>query len=305
MKAKALILIVFLMFVGPASADLNFSIRESCQSDEEPMISMHSKTGGNIGEPGHFKWQVCGNGVEEINIKDTCASGENSLISMFQRNDSHASINQEYRWDVCSSGFRTNLTQNCDNPIASMESESDSHVAKPDYYSLKLCPSLAKPENTTIKLELDAANVYIDDSEAEERAYTPLELSYPYIVSDQPVGLVSFGKLVSLSYETRGSTDIFRMTQSLGSTSVLLPFTGDGYSDVEDDEEAVIDRSFLDDYGPSFGFSSLETPFVRVRATFDHSVEGFDNVEYGQTSLSIRNKVNNNESTEIILTPVG
>ena len=91
-----MVLILFgILFSGPVSADLDFNIRESCQVDEESFFSMYDKKGGNIGEPNYFKWQVCGDDVEDVEIKDSCDYGENSIISMFQRNDSHASINQE------------------------------------------------------------------------------------------------------------------------------------------------------------------------------------------------------------------
>lgn len=306
MRAKiSLLLVIGILITGSVSANLDFNIRESCNGDEETLFSMYSKSGGNIGEPGHFKWQMCGEGVEESEIKESCDYGETSLISMFKRNDSHASINEEYRWDVCAPLVQTNITRNCETPIASVSSRTDTHLAEPDHFNLKLCAYAFEPENVSVEMKFNADNVYVDDIEAKERSYSPIELSYPYIVSDKPTGLVSYGEMKRLDYETKGSTDIFRMIQSSNSASVLIPHTKGGHSEIEDEEEYMVDRSFSDLNSASFGFPSLDTPQVKSRAKFDYTVRGFEGTHTGQFDLSIRNAINNDNNVEIVLTATG
>ena len=289
---------------GSVSAELDFNIRQSCQSAEEPVFSMYSKEGGNIGMPGFYKWQVCGSGIEHAEIRDSCNQGENSIISMFEKNDSHASIDQSYRWDVCIPQVKTNLSQSCENPVASMKSETDSHIAEPGHYTKNLCASFDQPENVSVQLELDAEEAYIDGSEAEERTYNTLELSYPYIVSGQPAGIVDYGELIQIEY-ANNSGDTFRVTQTTEAASVLLPFTTGGHTEVEDEESEVVDRIFLNGASPSFGFAEIDEPTVKVRRKFENSVTGFEGVKRNNIELSIRNKINDNSSVEIVISSIG
>lgn len=291
--------------INPAAADLDFNIRQSCQSGEESLFSMYDKKGGNIGTPGYYKWQVCGEG-SGYTVKESCAENEGSVISMFQKNDSHASVDQTYRWDVCAPQVRAEVSQECDNPMVSMHSLTDSHVAEPGYYKWQLCPYLELPGNVSFELSFEPeSEVYIDGEPAEERIYTPIEMAYPYIVSDQPLGLVSYGSLRELEYREGTPEDTFRVTQEAGSSSVLLPSTSSGYGEVEDDEDEVVDRSFLDQNMANFGFSSSGTPLVKVRRKFDYTVTGFEDVESGSVEISVRNRVNNNQTVELLLNSLG
>lgn len=292
--------------ISSVSADIDFNIRQSCQSTEEPIFSMHDKQGGNIGMPGYYQWQVCGEDVEHAEIRDSCKEGENSFISMFQKNDSHAAIDQTYRWDVCIPQVKTNLSQSCSNPVASMHSKTDSHVAEPNHYKWQLCPSTVQPENVSIKLEFDAGKTYIDNTKAEEKTYNPIELAYPYIISDQPAGIVSYGELLQMEYINKSaSSKVFKTTQSTDSSSVLLPFTKGGYKEIEDEENMVTDRTFLNKVSSSFSYSMGGESTVKVRKIFQETVEGFEDTETNYIELSIRNKVNNNDSVEIVVNPVG
>lgn len=290
---------------GQVSADLEFNIRDSCEGDEEAIFSMHQKQDSNIGMPGYFKYQVCAEGIEYSEIRNSCNSDENSVISMFQRNDSHVSINQEYNWDVCIPQVKTNLSQSCSNPIVSMHSDFDSHVAEPGYYSNQLCASFEEPENVTVGLELSSKeDVYVDGSSAEKRSYTPIELAYPYISTDQPLGLVSYGSIEQIEY-SENPNSVLELTQSANSVSVLIPYTSGGYTEIEDDETDVTDRTFLDRYSASFSDTGDSVPVLKVRKKFQHDVDGFEDTESGSVKVSVRNKINNNDSVKILLNSIG
>lgn len=295
---SALLLLVFM--ISTVSGAPSFSIEEKCESGEETLFSMYSKTGGNIGTPGHYKWQVCAEDLRNSEIKLQCGESENSVISMYSRNDSHASIYGDYNWDVCVDYINIQVNQSCSPSIFSMHSKTDSHVAEPGYYKWQVCPYYGEPERITLEMETDAGEVYVDGEEAEERTYQPLELSYPYIATDQPLGIVSYGDLTNLSYVS-GSSDVFQVTQTSG--SFLVPFTQGGFTEIEEEQEEVNSRSFLEQYGASFGFYISDTPEIRVSRRFEREVHGFNTTESNYIELAVRNMLNNENSTEILLTP--
>lgn len=133
-------------------------------------------------------------------------------------------------------------------------------------FLLMLFPSSAQNnevENITLELEFSSGNdVYVDGQSVSEGFHKAENIDYAYIVSDQPVGIVSYGELNSINYSTEGSNDVFRVEQT--ESTFLVPNTGDSYIEIEDDEEGIEDRSFLNNYNPSFAFPELESPVVRV-----------------------------------------
>jgi len=117
----------------------------------------------------------------------------------------------------------------------------------------------AQVENVTLEMELDAAQVYVDGEAAEEKTYT--DLDFPYIVSDQPIGIVSFGDFLKLEYAD-GSTDKFSMTQNRGSF-ILLNTVG-GYTEIEGKKAEIQLGDFPTLVKPSFGFAGSEKALVKV-----------------------------------------
>lgn len=296
---KLSLLVALLLFTGLVAAGPEFEIREnSCNDDEENLFSMYDRKGGNVGEPGYYKWQVCGQGIIESTISEGCGD-EQHMISMKTKKDSHASIYSEYRYDVCTESLSFQLNETCANPVASMHSKTDSHVAEPGYYKYQICPQIGEAENITVTVKTDASEVYVDSNTAQEKVYSPLELAFPYISTDQPLGIVSYGDLVNIEYSTQNSNDILSVTQSSG--SFLVPFTSGGYPEIEDQQEEVVQRRFLNLNLPSFSFYMPEERSIQVRKQFDRPVEGFGNDLEGYIDLAVRNRLGN--STGLLVSP--
>lgn len=154
------------------------------------------------------------------------------------------------------------------------------------------------PDNITLELKFNPDSVFVDDETAAQKTYTPAELEYPYIVSDQPLGIVSNSPIESLTY-TKATEDIFLVTQRQG--SFLLPFTQGGKKSIERREEEVVSREFLNLYNPGFGFETSTKPEVQVRYEFDEKVYGFNRTARGRIVLGVRNRINNHDKLEFEL----
>lgn len=299
---KLVVLGALLLLVPAAASQEPFEIREdSCNDGETNLFSMYEKKGGNIAEPGYFRWQACSAVIDYSEVRDECEPGESSLISMKSKEDAHASIYSEYRWDVCIPRAVVTLNKTCVNsdPIASMHSETDSHIAEPGYFENQVCHSFADVNTMTLKLEIESSDVYIDGETAEERTYSPIELEYPYIVSDRPAGIVSYGDLKNITY-TENSRNVLSVTQRDG--SFLLPFTRGGTESIDRRQEDITSRTFLQEYDPSFGFFIPDNPVIKVIYDFGYGTEGFTETQTNRIDLAVRNKFNDSDKTELLIT---
>lgn len=298
MKLK--ILIGCLIILSASGSAVGFSVKDSCDSDEQPLFSIYSKNGGNAGMPGFYDTQVCATSVSEADFYQNCPNDLNNILSFYKKNDTHVSTFKSYKWDLCASEFKVSVNKSCSdsNSIVSLKYKDDTHVAEPGYYDQQLCAASKVPENVTVQMSTGSTTTfYVDGEEAEERSYSPIEVSYPYVVSDQPIGIVSLGELLSIEYEEESSKNIARMTQSRG--SFLLPFTRGGYTEVEEEEELITNREFLSKFEPRFGFQSLETPNLRIDLDPNVEIKGFEDRLSGNIRIYTRNRYSNESVVEI------
>ncbi|MFT4892332.1 MAG: hypothetical protein ACI8Z7_000099 [Candidatus Nanohaloarchaea archaeon] len=296
-----LIVSLIILFSGISSAQTaDFNIRDTCQDREEPLFSLYDREGGNIGEPGHFKWQVCGSGVEEVEIQESCESDMNSILSMYQRNDSHASTYQNYRLQVCAS-FTASINNSCqpENRIVSLAKQDNSHVAEPGEFSYQLCGSPQKVETVTLEMTLDSEGQIYSDGQPVSEGYYTEDAEFPYIVTDQPAGIVSYGSWNSINYTSQGSKDVLRVEQSEG--GFLIPNTKEDYTAIESREDLVENQNFLQQVSPSFGFPQPEDPTVRVILDPEVKVDGFNRSLQGSISLYARHRADSDPEAVIDL----
>lgn len=287
-RPAALLLITVLM-VPFSTAEPQFNIRKSCQADEVALFSLFSKTGGNVGQPGYYTWDVCGTGIEDADTRSSCNSDENSLISMYKKNDSHASTFTGYRWNVCATDINTSVKSSCTNDaIVSLHKKDDTHVAEPGHYSSQLCVNPVKSvDNVTLRMTTDSGQVYVSGDSAQEKTYTAFDLNYPYIVSDRPIGVVSYDEIVNVEY-VNNSRDVFRVTQTGG--SFLIPHTTGGLNSVRRRDNLVTDRELATHMSPSFGFQLEDQPTVKVALQPEQTVKGFSQTITRNVDIVVRNK---------------
>lgn len=296
MKLKT-VLVLVILFTGTSLAT-SFEVKDSCGPTEEPMFSIYSETGGNAGMPGYFDKQICAEGVSESGFYQSCPREMSPVLSFYQKNDSHVSTFQNYDWKLCATGINSSINSSCpeENSIVSLKSKDDTHVAEPNYYGNRLCGKMEKPVNISLEIKSDLGEVYVDGEKTGEGEYTATDLSYPYIVSDQPLGIVSYGEFSSLQYES-GSKDSLKMTQERG--TFLIPHTEEGHTEIDEEESLITGRRFLKLPEPAFGFESPENPVVRVRFVPNHPVIGFENSLRRNIELGVRNRLGSESALEI------
>jgi hypothetical protein len=286
-------------FSGISSAQsADFSTKESCSDREEPLFSLYDRKGGNIAAPGHFKWQVCGSGVEEVEIQESCSTGMNSILSMYQRNDSHASTYTNYRLQVCAT-FPASINNSCqpENRIVSLAKRDDSHVAEPGEFNYQLCASPEEVDTVTLEMRLPGNNQVYSDGQQVNSGYYTESAEYPYLVTDDPAGIISYGEFKSLNYTRKNSRDVLRVEQS--GSRFIVPNTGGGYSTIESKENTVSNSNLLQQLSPSFLFPQPETPTVRVILDPEVKLEGFDQDLTGSVELYARHRADNTPETSV------
>lgn len=156
------------------------------------------------------------------------------------------------------------------------------------------------PDNYTLELGLDASNVYVSGSETGENTFQAGELEFPYIISGQPAGIVSYGEPVQLEYEN-SSRDIFRVTQESG--GFLVPNTLGSYKDIEKKQSQVASNSLLHEKDPSFTFYTPDNPVIKVILATDFATEGFSGIERGVIEMTVRKTSRPGNRTVIKLQP--
>lgn len=157
------------------------------------------------------------------------------------------------------------------------------------------------PDNITVELEFNPdSSVYVDGTEVDtDTSQTFFSLNYPYIVSEQPAGIVGLSGVQKIKYtnSTASSPEKFTVTQT--GNEFLLPFTQGGQQTVEAEEDEILNGNFLDGLEPSFSFFEPEIPYVKVSYLFQHSIEEYTGSKDGIDTVTIRNMLNGKNKTEL------
>lgn len=285
---------LILISVGSASG-IDVSIAENCDGDFEPMASLENTNGGYLAEPGYYTENICVNDIEYTEVRDVCTPNENILLALESRSNTNISIyDNNYDYRLCAPDIRSAVRNSCledETKVLSVESDDNSYVAAPDYtdstFDQSLCFSASIAENVSISLSGLEGNFYSNNSEIETGASITPPINYPYIVDSQPKGLVGYGEAIKLS---KVSSNTAKMTQSVDSGSFLLPFTKGGYQEIQDEEEAILDRTFLNTVSPNFGYGLVDEPEIKVAYSSPRSLDGFnEGIGINYNNLRIKN----------------
>lgn len=159
--------------------------------------------------------------------------------------------------------------------------------------------NVTEPDNVTLELEFDAQNTYVVDGNIEtDSSFSTQTANYPYIVSERPAGIVSYSNTLNISYQNISATrDRFSITQSAG--SFLLPFTTGGYEAIENREDQVQNRNFLNLLNPSFNFPIPQNQLVKVSYSFPYNISSFDGRQTDIDEITVRNKINSKKGIEL------
>lgn len=285
MNRKILGILALVLLIGNASG-LNSTIRDSCEGDEAPLISLNDTEGGHVAEPDFYGNQVCVNGLREPEIKTDCGD-KVRMFSIFSREDSHLSEFDIYSYGVCAQNTRGYVNSTCSGSeeIVSVRFDNNTHAASPGHYPQGLCLKKINPTNLTIQVSGLSGSFYADENTINE-GETLSFLEYPYIVAENngfTRGILSYGDFVKLS-RTSNSISLTQTTSTF-----LLPFYNADYRELEDEQQEVLDRSLLDSFSPSFSYLIPETPRIKVALRPEHKIRGFEDSESGIVEVSAQN----------------
>lgn len=290
MCSRKILLLTALVLLTSQAYGISSSIESSCGDNEIELVSINDTEGGHIAEPGYYSEnKVCVEGIKQAEIRQSCKTGETHSFSMFELENAHLSMYSVYNYDVCTGRTIGRIADTCDqgSAVLSVMSDNNTHVAKPGYFSKQLCLFKEPPENVTLELSGLSGSFYADgQSISSGETFSIAE--YPYIVSEESShtrGIVSYGDFVRLS---RSSAGTISLTQSSG--GFLLPFTSGAMEDIENRQQRVNSRRFLNLLSPSFGYAIPDNPMVKIILQPDQKVEGFSNTLKRDIRITVKNK---------------
>lgn len=292
---RTLLLVLIIVWTGTVSG-IDVSVEESCSETYEPMASIENTDGGKIAEKDHYTNQVCVNDVDYMELSDECIENEQMVFTMDSRTDANFSIyDNGYGLKVCSPEVRSTVRNSClseESKVLSVESDNNSLVAAPSYtdstYDQSLCLSINSAENITLSLTGLTGSFYSEGIEINTGDSRNPSTDYPYIVDEQPKGVVGYGDVLRLS---RPSSEKASIVQRADSGGFLLPFTAGGHQEIEDEQDRISNGNFLDLVSPNFGYTSGEAPMIKVRYKSPHKIDGFSGrFGIGYSDLRIRNR---------------
>lgn len=268
--------------VSQVAGDLNAEIVQSCQTDYVPLISMDDPDTetNNPGTPGYYKYNVCVEGIEESSFSTSCEKNVGFYIS--SKNDTaHFSTQNSYEWHVCTGRMKTRVTTGSkfDNETAlfSVSGTDNAHVAEPNFYDHNVYGAYETPDNVTLKLDFNLSSsdkVYFDNQKVNgEQSFQP-PAEFPYIVAESSSYIAGIVSPEFLSAQrSMNSNNSLSLTRS-GDSGFILPFTSGDRSDIEDQQQEILGKEFLNSVSPNFGFGEIETPMVKVRLDRDDISSG-------------------------------
>lgn len=303
-KQTALFLLITVFtFQGAAQTQLASTVSSECPSDHERVISMFNpnETFSNAAARGLYDRNLCLKGPGDI-LYNSCSEPDFYLSG--NTTNSHFSTNNVYGMGVCISEFRNRVGDSCfdnETAIMSVSSKHNAHVGWPGFFDKQLCGWLEpeKPDNTTVKINLDSGGtVFIDDV----NTYGPVKVAeYPYIVQEDEPHLRGIVSHSMIEAEAGSNKRRLEMTTSVENGRYFIPFTEGDHENVENRQEEVLDRTFLSLVNPQFGEGSEETPLVKTiiigeDVNFTSSIDvgpgtyTMELVKTGENEIEIRQK---------------
>lgn len=288
---KALLAVFVGLIIGTSGASsLESTIQQNCPSDYEPVISMAEpdKAYSNPGPPDFYSYNLCVKGIVEAKVASSCQKNVGFYLSENDTLDAHFSMFSSYKVPVCTSRMVTRVQNSCftnQTTLMSVSSDHNGHVAKPGFYDKQLCGFFAAPENITLEMEFNLSSsddVYFDDKQIGEGEFRLAE--YPYIVSEDgqtTAGIVAPGMI----RVERKLNDRNRLVMERSTGTFLVPFTRGDHENIEDDQEKVLEGTFLEQLEPSFSFFTPEE--ATVRTILDSNVTIHSSLSIGQGTYTL------------------
>jgi len=293
MSRKTLPILAFAIMSLSVSG-LEVSVADQCGAEGAPFLSLNDTEGGHAAEPSYYGNKVCVSGIEYFELRESCDPDEVSSLSLFKRNNSHVSTyDNEYLLHSCAKNLKTrfepsNTCMDNETKILSLAKKNNSHAAAPTYtdsiYDNSLCGRHESPDNVTLTLSGLDGNVEADGEQITTGETFSPPVDYPYIASEN-TGILNYGEFLKLS---RPETDTVSMTQE-DEGSFIIPIIEE-FSSIENREDEITEKKFIDMISPSFNHAIPENPLVKVVYRPDQNIESSNPEFANRGEIQIENK---------------
>lgn len=275
--------LLLLLSVSAVSADIESDIKSECNQREEAVISISDpqETHSHPAEPGYYDNQLCISGIESSEITEDRCQFATGLYLTGREDEAHFSIFGSYRLNVCTSNMETRLiddtSESClenETALFSVSGQDNTHVADVGVFDNKMCGGYITPSNVSLSLKFNHSSgdeVYFD-GERVEGEETFRSANYPYMISEGDIMTAGIVKSEFKSASRRIETEnVLEMSSGRDSANFIIPYTDGGIEDIENRQEMVVEKEFLNEIQPSFGYLIPESPTVRV--VYDPDIE--------------------------------
>lgn len=271
---KILLISVFAAMVLPGAAALESKIAKNCDGSYQPLISMEvpENRTNNPGIPGMYEYQVCVSGLEDnISIESSCPDVTGFYLSSKDR-DAHISKQNSYYWGVCTGRMTVRITDGAkrenETTLFSVSDTHNGHVAEPGVFDYTAYGKTSRPENVTLEMEFNLSSnddVYFDDETINgEQKFVPPAV-FPHLVSESNSYVSGIVSSSFMEAERKISSENRLSMTKPGSAEFIVPFTSGSHSDIEGEQQEILNSDFQDANSPNFGFRQLREPIVNVR----------------------------------------
>ncbi|PSG99960.1 MAG: hypothetical protein BRC28_01945 [Nanohaloarchaea archaeon SW_4_43_9] len=286
---KTFLSFVCILLVSSVSGQIEPEIRDECNNQEEPVISISDpqKLYSHPAEPGYYDNNLCVEGISDVVIQEERCEGTSGFHLSSREDNAHFSTFGGYRLNVCTGEMNTRITSKGDMCLAnetelfSVSGPDNAHVGGPGLFDRLVCGSYAEPENITLEIEFNLTSdddVYFDGEEVEgEQSFDSAD--YPAMVAEGDEltsGIVS-DKMSSASRSIEGE-NVYVMKANSTSSDFIIPFTKGDRNNIQNREELIKENEFLEQIRPSFAYVLPENPEVRV--IYDPEVDIDSNISY-------------------------
>lgn len=156
-------------------------------------------------------------------------------------------------------------------------------------------------ENITLRMDFgdtDISKVIIDGTEYSSDDTTVNSFDFGYIVNASPLGIVSHsGDPIKAKFDK--SEDVISLTQEKG--DFFVPNTQGGSEVIEERQDLIQAREFMQTIDPSFGFTLGAERIIRVSYEFPYEVHEVKGPSNGIQKMLVQNRIHPGNETQLVL----
>ncbi|MDY6771179.1 MAG: hypothetical protein SV186_04450 [Candidatus Nanohaloarchaea archaeon] len=285
--------LVVILLAGSGAA-LDFTLRDSCGTDETALFSMSNTTNAHAAGPGHYadftgsygqdgKVVCASEDVEGVNIAQSCNQRLRNPVLSFYDPDSgqtHLAPDEErYDYVLCAANLATSVRRTCSGnsePIVSIYSPEEQHIARPGHYPWQVCGALFQNATVAYEFTMGGNTQFITNGNIgtfEGGNTSTDEPGYAAVTKGERItGIVGGGGLPQMvrsgSQGNRAKLNITLFTAA--DLQWFLPFTIGTRFDIEQRFRLIRENNFMSQFNPNFAFELAEDILVKLSLHYEN-----------------------------------